>query len=286
MPKTVTSSQPRAPRSEIVSRCGLRGSPTKPFSISRSDHVYSQRSTTTVSHADIGRLVCRSLVVMGKKGTGPDHVLLLIEASRYPGETKVPAPTREALFQALATTATALERENVSYVVGGGLAAEAYHLRETINDIDLFVRPIDAPKAISVIASVGFYTWIEDPRWLYKGIKNEVTVDIIYESTGLVHVGDETFRRARRIEFDHTIVPIMPPEDLFVMKAAAATQSAPKHWLDAVSLLASQPMDWQYLVNLASHSPRKVLQAILHAYREGVQVPSFVFVQLAGDLIA
>ena len=223
--------------------------------------------------------------MLGKKGAGPDCLLLLPHASRDLGETRVPAPTREALFRALATTSSALDRQNVPFVVGGGLAAEAYHLRETINDIDLFVRPIDAPRALRAIAGVGFSVWIEDPHWLYKGTKDEVTVDIIYESTGLVHVGDETFRRALWIQFDHTTVPIMPPEDLFVMKAAAATPSAPKHWLDAVSLLASQSMDWQYLVNLASHSPRKVLQAILHAYREGVHVPSFVFVQLAEDLI-
>jgi len=197
----------------------------------------------------------------------------------------VPAPTREALFRVLSTVTRALEREQVPFVVGGGLAAEAYHLRETINDIDLFVRPADAPRALRALADAGFYTWIEDPRWLYKGILDGVTVDIIYESTGVVHVGDETFRRARWIEFDHTSVPIMPPEDLFVMKAAAATPSAPKHWLDAISLLAHQAMDWQYLATLGSRNPRKVLQAILHAYQDGVHVPSFVFVQLAQDLV-
>lgn len=44
---TETISQPRAPRSLIVSRCGLRGSPTRPFSRSRSAQVYSQRSAIT-----------------------------------------------------------------------------------------------------------------------------------------------------------------------------------------------------------------------------------------------
>lgn len=193
--------------------------------------------------------------------------------------------TRHALFAVLEQASTAFEENHVPFVVGGGLAAEAYHLRETVNDIDLFVRPIDAPRGLRALADAGFYAWIEDPRWLYKATKDEVTVDIIYESSGVVHVGDETFRRARWTLMDHSRLPIMPPEDFFVMKAAAATPSAPKHWLDAISLLASQPMDWEYLASRATRNARKVLQAIVHAYDEGVPVPSFVFVRLAQDLI-
>ena len=193
--------------------------------------------------------------------------------------------TRQALFKILDVAARALDEAGVPFVVGGGLAAEAYQLRETVNDIDLFVRPVDAPRALDGLARRGFHVWIEDPRWLYKAIKDGITVDVIYESTGVVHVGDETFQRARWMDIDHTRLPIMPPEDLFVMKAAAATPSAPKHWLDAVSLLASQPMDWEYLAFRAARTPRKVLQAIVHAYEDGVPVPSFVFVRLAQDLI-
>jgi predicted nucleotidyltransferase len=193
--------------------------------------------------------------------------------------------SREALFAVLAAASDALERDGILFVVGGGLAAEAYHLRETVNDVDLFVRPIDAPRARDALAKEGFYVWIEDPRWLYKALRDGVSVDVIYESSGVVHVGDETFRRARWMKMDHLQLPIMPPEDLFVMKAAAATPSAPKHWLDAISLLATEPMDWEYLASRAARNPRKVLQAIVHAYEEGVPVPSFVFVRLAQDLI-
>lgn len=197
----------------------------------------------------------------------------------------MPVANREALFTVLGLAAKALEQAGIPFVIGGGLAAEAYHLRETVNDVDLFVQPINAPPALAALARSGFYVWIEDPRWLYKAIKDDVTVDVIYESTGVIHVGDETFQRARWMQFDHTRLPVMPPEDLFVMKAAAATPSAPKHWLDAISLLASQPMDWEYLASRAARNPRKTLQAIVHAYEDGVPVPSFVFVRLAQDLI-
>jgi len=197
----------------------------------------------------------------------------------------VPPRTRECLFRVLEVASRALEQAGIPFVVGGGLAAEAYHLRETVNDVDLFVRPIDAPRALTALEQAGFYVWVEDPRWLYKALKDGVSVDLIYESTGVVHVGDETFQRARWMQLDHTRLPVMPPEDLFVMKAAAAVPSAPKHWLDAVSLLASEPMDWEYLTSRAARNPRKVLQAIVHAYEDGAPVPSFVFVRLAQELI-
>jgi len=197
----------------------------------------------------------------------------------------LPAASRQILYRILVDSADVLERAGIPFVVGGGLAAEAYHLRETLNDIDAFVRPKDAPSSLRALEEAGYYGWIEDPRWLYKAMKDGVTVDIIYESSGLVKVSDETFERARRVMIGGASVPVMPPEDLFVMKAVAATPGAPKHWLDAVSLLTTQQMDWDYLATLSRQHARKVLPAIVHAYDEGVQIPSAVFVQLARDLI-
>lgn len=189
------------------------------------------------------------------------------------------------LSRTLGEAATFLETAAIPFVVGGGLAAEAYGLRESLNDVDLFVRPVDAPRAGRALESSGFLVWIEDPRWLYKAMRNGIVVDIIFESTGLVHVGDETFRRARWVSIGTVTVPVMPPEDFFVMKAAAATPSAPKHWLDAISLLTTQAMDWEYLASISEGNSRKVLEAIVHAYNDGVPVPSLVFVKLAQALI-
>jgi hypothetical protein len=193
--------------------------------------------------------------------------------------------TSDELRLVLAEAAMALSSDAIPFVVGGGLAAEFYNLRESHNDVDLFVRPVDAPRAFTTFERARYRCWIEDPRWLYKALAHGVTVDIIYESSGLVHVGDETFRRARLVCIGRTSVPIMPPEDLFVMKAAAATPAAPKHWIDALSLLSSQPMDWEYLASISTGNSRKTLGAIVSAYDQGVPVPSFVFVRLAQALI-
>jgi predicted nucleotidyltransferase len=192
---------------------------------------------------------------------------------------------RERIGSVLVLVADALESCRLEFVVGGGLAAEAYGLRQSRNDIDVFVRPIDAPPARNALASRGFHVWIEDPRWLYKAKLDDVVVDIIYESAGLVHVGEDTFQRARRISLGNVTVPVMPPEDLFVMKSAAASPMAPKHWSDALLLLESQPMDWEYLTAIAGRNARQVLRAIVQAHDDGVPVPSFVFVRLAHALI-
>ncbi len=191
---------------------------------------------------------------------------------------------REALYRLLAEVVAIFEASAVPYVVGGGLAAEAYHLRETFNDVDVFVRPIDAPRAGQALARAGFRTWIEDPHWLYKASREGATVDIIYESMGLVHVGDETIRRAQVVSLHGVAVRVMPAEDLFVMKALAATPEAPKHWLDAIHILTTQPLDWDYLVSRVSHNPRKVLRAIVQGYEEGAQVPAGALVKLVKRL--
>lgn len=198
----------------------------------------------------------------------------------------MPAATRQVLYRVLADALQTLSHARIPYVLGGGLAAEAYGLRETLNDIDAFVRPVDAPAALRALDAAGYYGWIEDPRWLYKAIKDTVTVDIIYQSAGLVKVSDETFQRARRVDIGGIIAPVMPPEDFFVMKAVAATPGAPKHWLDAISLLVTQPIDWEYLSHLSTGHAGKILPAVIQAHDEGVQVPSRFLIQVTRDLIA
>jgi len=191
---------------------------------------------------------------------------------------------REAIYRLLAEVVGIFEAAGVPYVVGGGLAAEAYHLRETANDVDVFVKPVDAPRAGEVLARAGFRTWIEDAHWLYKASREDATVDVIYESMGLVHIGDETIRRAREMTMHGVLAKVMPPEDLFVMKALAATPSAPKHWLDAIHLVTTQPMDWDYLVSRVAYNPRKVLRAIVQGYEEGARVPAGALIKLVKRL--
>ena len=263
--------------------------------MSSSAQLNSHFSLTQVSTVDAGGEGCKNGALaawfvqsgnLSSQEAGGASIRSPVARSRVDGlpDVEVPLAEREAIYAMLAEVMRIFESANLLYVVGGGLAAEAYHLRECANDVDLFVRTVDAPRAGEVLSRAGFRTWVEDARWLYKASRDGVTVDVIHESKGLVRVGDETMRRARLMSIHGVLVRVMPPEDLFVMKALAATSRAPKHWLDAVHLLTTQPMDWAYLVSRVGQNPRKVLRAIVQGHEEGARVPAEALIELVRRL--
>src|SRR5512141_2835005 len=86
------------------------------------------------------------------------------------------------LFEVFKQGAMALDRGHVPYVVGGGIAVWAYGRKRWTKDIDLFVKPEDAGRALDALAVAGFRTEMTDPIWLYKAFKRDVLVDIIFRS--------------------------------------------------------------------------------------------------------
>ncbi|MDC4227666.1 MAG: nucleotidyltransferase [Candidatus Manganitrophus sp.] len=78
-----------------------------------------------------------------------------------------------------------------------------------------------------------------DPKWLYKAKKDDVPIDIIFKSAGNIYLDDETFRRATPIEFMGKGIPILPAEDLIVMKSLATEEFGPHHWFDALDVIKS-----------------------------------------------
>lgn len=191
----------------------------------------------------------------------------------------------ETLLRVLDQALTALEKAGIEYVVAGGLVARAYAIRETTDDIDVFVEPPLAVPASRALESAGFSVWIEDPTWLHKALKDGVEVDIIFESAGAFHVDEEAFRRAPVMDLNGRQAKVLSPEDFFVVKAQVATPVTPRHGLDAVKILRRYPLDWEYVVRRARGRPRKVLRALLLGQEAGVQIPSWVLATLARPTI-
>jgi len=50
-----------------------------------------------------------------------------------------------------------------------------------------------------------------------------------------------------------------------VIKAIAHDEETPRHWFDALGILARGGIDWDYLVRRASRGPRRVLSLLLYA---------------------
>ncbi|MGE5619613.1 MAG: nucleotidyl transferase AbiEii/AbiGii toxin family protein [Sphingomonadaceae bacterium] len=177
----------------------------------------------------------------------------------------------------LRQTVDVLQAAHIPFLVAGGVAAKAYGKRRTTHDIDIFVKPSDAPRALRALAEAGFDTEVTYPEWLYKAFKYHVMVDIIFKSAGNIIVDDETLSRARHQEFRGRVLPLVPPEVLMLMKVFALTDTHAanthwRHWRDAVSLARNVPLDWEFLYRKALQlDPRIVLGFLLLSRVEGVK---------------
>ena len=79
-------------------------------------------------------------------------------------------------------------------------------------------------------------------------------VDIIFRSTGGIHLDTDMVTRATEGEFLGRRVRFVAPEDLLVMKAVVHDEEGPRHWHDALGLIASVQLDWDYLLKRARRS--------------------------------
>lgn len=194
----------------------------------------------------------------------------------------IPAPP--PFVETLREAVSVLERAGVPYVIGGGLAARAYGRRRLTKDIDVFVKPDDADKALNAFAEAGFRTERTDPDWLYKAFKRDVLVDIIFRSSGDIYVDDRTLERASETNVGGHRIKVLPPEDLLAMKIMAMRPDVPRHWRDAMAVLRGARLDWDYFLERARVGPGRMLGVLLFARSEGVDVPVWVIKRLVQDL--
>ena len=186
------------------------------------------------------------------------------------------APVEEEVFlRVLRETAKALSGARVPHVFMGGLASAALGRPRWTHDIDVFVRPEDNRRVLDVLDSAGFATQETDPEWLYKALKDEVLVDVIFRSSGSVVLDKEMVTRARRATVAGMEVPVIPAEDLIVIKALVFKERAPRHWYDALALLQRTDLDWGYLIKRAlGYDSRRVLSLLIYARSEDRAVPA------------
>lgn len=194
--------------------------------------------------------------------------------SHYPtGEE----PSTDQIRRALADTVGALRAADVEFLLMGGISTATLGRPRRTDDIDVFVRRDEAPRALDALAAAGFATELTDPDWIFKAVRHGVLVDVIFRSTGGLHLDDEMLRRGREHAHMGVTVPVVSPEDLVVIKAVAAAEHSPNHWYDALAVLARCEIDWPYLVRRARQSgPRRVLSLLLYAESMDVAVPADV----------
>jgi predicted nucleotidyltransferase len=186
-------------------------------------------------------------------------------------------PSDEQIQQALAEAVRALREAEVPFVVMGGLSTAAFARPRVTDDIDVFVRPDAAARTLQVLADAGFHTEETDPHWIFKAFRHGVLVDVIFRSTGDLYLDEEMLSRADEQEHLGVAVPLVSPEDLLVIKAVAANEDSPRHWHDALAVIARCQLDWPYLLRRARQAgPRRILSLLLYAESNDLAVPAEV----------
>ena len=186
----------------------------------------------------------------------------------------------ESVFRVLTEAIDALQHAGIPYVLIGGLASALLGRPRCSGDVDILVKPEHARPALDALAAVGFTTEETNQHWLFKGTKDGVLVDVLFKGKGDIYLDDEMLARAPLRSWRGLELRVMPPEDLLVMKALAHDEETPRHWYDAIAIVAQAPLDAEYLVRRAGKGPRRVLSLLLYASGLDLVVPDEVIHQL------
>ena len=177
-----------------------------------------------------------------------------------------------------------LKTADIDYLLMGGIASTCLGRERWTHDIDLFSRRTDARRILEALARVGFDTEETDAEWLFKASLDNQLVDVIFRSAGDITIDAEMVTRAPTVMFMGRSVRTVPPEDLVVIKAIVAAEHTPRHWYDALAVIAATELDWDYLLRRSRHGIRRVLALLLYAQSIDLPVPANVVRKLFSKL--
>jgi predicted nucleotidyltransferase len=161
----------------------------------------------------------------------------------------------DELLESLKRVSAALRGADVPFVLGGGVAVWARGGPETEHDLDLFVKPQDAERALEVLGDAGLRTEKPPEDWLYKAWDGDVLIDLIFDPSG-VAIDDEFIEGAPETEVNAVRMRVLRPEDVLVTKLLAMRE----HELDYESVIeiaraVREQIDWDEVRARTEGSP-------------------------------
>jgi hypothetical protein len=181
--------------------------------------------------------------------------------------------TPEVLRNVFAEAVAILEATEAPYLLIGGLASAALGRPRCSADVDILVKPSDAGPILEAFGEAGFGTEETNPHWLYKATLHGVLIDLLFKGPNDIFLDDEMIARSRIETVMGESVRVAPPEDLILMKALVHDEETPRHWHDALALIAAGSIDWDYLVKRARKGNRRVLSLLFYALSLDLIVP-------------
>jgi Uncharacterised nucleotidyltransferase len=167
------------------------------------------------------------------------------------GKNEVAAELTDSLKRSIA----ALERQEIPYVLGGGLGCWARGGPPSSNDIDLMLKPEDAERAQKALAEAGMRPETPPEQWLRKAWDGDILIDLIYEPSGMV-VDDEVIARGEEMSVEAMQIRVMDLDDILTTKLLALDEhSADYRDLILITRSLREQIDWDQLRERTAESP-------------------------------
>lgn len=151
--------------------------------------------------------------------------------------------------------AAILGEAGVDVVLAGGLAIWARGGPPTDHDVDFYVRPQDAERALDALTASGLRGERPPEGWLYKAWDGENLVDLIFRPAG-GEVDHDLFQRATALEVSALTMLVASADDLLATKLLALTEQSPDYRaiLEIARALREQ-VNWDRVEEWTSSSP-------------------------------
>ena len=158
------------------------------------------------------------------------------------------------------------------FMLAGAFSLASYTGRwRNTKDIDFYILPRDRDAFIEALNGAGFCDYYEtlpyDRNWIYRSIKGDCIVDIIWAMANQrAQVDEEWFEHAPEIHVRGQDLLVAPAEELLWCKLYVL-QRERSDWPDVLNLIHSlgADLDWEHLLNrLGDDLP--LLAGLLNVY--------------------
>jgi Nucleotidyl transferase of unknown function (DUF2204) len=164
-------------------------------------------------------------------------------------------PSFEDIETSLKRSVSALKEADIAFMLGGSLACWARGGPESTNDLDLFVKPEDAERALEVLVAAGMRAERPPEDWLLKAWDGEVLIDLIFDPLSL-DIDDTLLEQGEHMSVFSIDMRVMRLEDVFATKLMSLND----HYLDYAALLrmsraVREQVNWGEVRTRTAESP-------------------------------
>lgn len=145
-----------------------------------------------------------------------------------------------------------LNESKIPFLLGGWFAVNFYTgIHKDTKDLDVFCKPGDYLKILKYFADRGYRTENTDARWLAKIYKDELFMDVIFDTVnGICTVEDYWFEKASEGTLFGIPIKIMPAEELLWCKIYVQNRERfDGSDINHLILKYGKNLDWKRILN-------------------------------------